>query len=219
MNLIYVFQHGDPVIIITFLLLISMSLISWYVIFWKILIIQIERRRLLSFKQRYTNTQDWPNKNYLNELKGSIANLFQEVEKTKPLLQHKSEDKRQQLLTVHLSQGLDNIHVSLDKGLTILASVGSSAPFIGLFGTVWGVYNALADIATKGNASLNVVAGPMGEALVATAVGLFAAIPAVLAYNVFVRSNRVLMQQLRHISEQLALYLYKEEHSHGNAGL
>jgi biopolymer transport protein ExbB len=105
-----------------------------------------------------------------------------------------------------LTQALDTIRVWLDKGLTILASIGSSAPFIGLFGTVWGVYNALTKIAAAGNASLNVVAGPMGEALVMTAVGLFAAIPAVLAYNAFVRTNRVLVQDLRHVAEQLALY-------------
>ena len=124
---------------------------------------------------------------------------------------HNTQEKRKELLAIHISQALDSVRLWLDKGLTVLASIGTSAPFIGLFGTVWGVYRALTEIATQGNASLNVVAGPMGEALVMTALGLFAAIPAVLAYNAFVRSNRVLIQKLRHISEQMTLYLYEDD--------
>ena len=108
---------------------------------------------------------------------------------------------------MHLLQVLDETRSWLDKGLTALASIGSSAPFIGLFGTVWGIYNALQSISAQGNAGLSAVAGPMGEALVATAIGLFAAIPAVLAYNTFVRLNRLLVQNLRHVAEQLTVYL------------
>lgn len=211
MNLTYVFEHGDPVLIATFILLIIMSIASWYVIAWKTWTLRTERKRLQLFKDSHINAQDWPKNMDVQKFKGCIGTLLLEAEKTKPLLPSHNDAKRQQILTVHLSQGLDVIRVWLDKGLTILASVGSSAPFIGLFGTVWGIYGALTDIAAKGNASLNVVAGPMGEALVATAVGLFAAIPSVLAYNAFVRGNRVLVQQLRHISEQLTLYLQGEE--------
>ena len=108
---------------------------------------------------------------------------------------------------MHLLQKLDEIRFNLDRGLAILASIGSVAPFIGLFGTVWGIYGALTNIAEQGNAGLNVVAGPMGEALVATAVGLFAAIPAILFYNSFVRLNRLLIQNFRHIAEQITTYL------------
>jgi biopolymer transport protein ExbB len=211
MNLTYVFEHGDPVLIATFILLMTMSITSWYVIIWKALTLRIERKRLQLFKDSHVTTQDWPKHMDIRKFKGCIGTLLLEAENTKPLLLNCNDSKRQQILTVHLSQGLDVIRVWLDKGLTILASVGSSAPFIGLFGTVWGIYGALTDISTKGNASLNIVAGPMGEALVATAVGLFAAIPAVLAYNAFVRCNRVLVQQLRHISEHLTLYLQEEE--------
>ena len=100
--------------------------------------------------------------------------------------------------------------------MTVLASIGSSSPFIGLFGTVWGIYNALSNIAIQGNAGLSVVAGPMGEALIATAIGLFAAIPAVLAYNSFVRLNRLLVQNLRHIAEQITVYLSNEAQKHKN---
>ena len=211
MNLTYVFKHGDPILIATFVLLIIMSIVSWYVIIWKAWTFRTERKRLQLFKDNYAPAQDWPKHIDIQKFKGCIGSLLAEADRTKPLLENCNDTKRQQVLIIHLSQRLDVIRVWLDKGLTILASVGSSAPFIGLFGTVWGIYGALADISTKGNASLNVVAGPMGEALVATAVGLFAAIPAVLAYNAFVRGNRVLVQELRHISEQLTLYLQEEE--------
>lgn len=84
----------------------------------------------------------------------------------------------------------------LEAGLTFLASVGSTAPFVGLFGTVWGIYHALISIATAGTVSIDKVAGPVGEALLMTAFGLAAAIPAVLAYNAFTRVNRVVLAQL-----------------------
>jgi biopolymer transport protein ExbB len=213
MNFNYIFEQGDPVLMATLLLLIGMSVASWYVIIWKLWVVQTERKRLQRFCASHVSTTDWPRHVELQDAKGCIGVLIAEAARTKPALSGCDDAKRQQLLTVHLSQGLDVARVGLDKGLTILASVGSSAPFIGLFGTVWGIYGALTDIAAKGNASLNVVAGPMGEALIATAVGLFAAIPAVLAYNAFVRANRVLVQHLRHISEQLALYYQDDRES------
>lgn len=211
MGLDYIFGHSDPVLIATFLLLIGMSLVSWYVILWKLWVVRAERKRLERFRVAHMARPDWPKHVGLNAAGGGIGMLIAEAQRTKPILANGNGAKRQEQLTLHLSQGLDVIRVWLDKGLTILASVGSSAPFIGLFGTVWGIYGALTDIAAEGNASLSVVAGPMGEALIATAVGLFAAIPAVLAYNAFVRANRLLMQQLRHISEQITLYLYEED--------
>jgi len=79
----------------------------------------------------------------------------------------------------------------LESGLTVLATVGSTAPFVGLLGTVWGIYGALIRIGASGEVSITAVAGPVGEALIMTAVGLFVAIPAVLGYNFFVRLNRV----------------------------
>ena len=84
----------------------------------------------------------------------------------------------------------------LETGLTVLATVGSTAPFVGLLGTVWGIYRALIKIGASGDASISAVAGPVGEALIMTAIGLFVAIPAVLAYNFFVRLNRVTNNQL-----------------------
>ncbi|HPF46550.1 MAG TPA: MotA/TolQ/ExbB proton channel family protein [Emcibacteraceae bacterium] len=213
MNIAYIFEHGDPVLIATFMLLIVMSVASWYVIFSKIQMIRTENGQLISFKEQYATSPDWPTKLTGSEYKGkgSISRLLNEANRLKPQLKDKIPEQRQQLLTLHLSQNLDEIRVRLDEGLTILASIGSSAPFIGLFGTVWGIYGTLTDISSMGNASLNVIAGPMGEALIATAVGLYTAIPAYIAYNYFVRRNRVLVQQLRHICEQLSLYLDRGE--------
>lgn len=95
----------------------------------------------------------------------------------------------------------------LESGLTLLASVGSTAPFIGLFGTVWGIYHALAAIGASGAATLEQVAGPVGEALIMTAVGLAVAIPAVLAYNALVRLNRVLLDELDGFAHDLHGFL------------
>jgi len=98
---------------------------------------------------------------------------------------------RSEFIDRALRQAVARESLRLEGGLTLLATVGSSAPFVGLLGTVWGIYHALIGIAASGNASMNAVAGPVGEALIMTAFGLFTAIPAVLAYNFFNRSNRL----------------------------
>jgi len=95
----------------------------------------------------------------------------------------------------------------LEAGLTFLASVGSTAPFIGLFGTVWGIYHALAGLAGSSQVILDKVAGPVGEALIMTAAGLFVAIPAVLAYNAFTRANRLTLACLDGFAHDLHAYL------------
>lgn len=94
-----------------------------------------------------------------------------------------------------------------ERGLTVLASVGSIAPFIGLFGTVWGIYHALASISLSGQATLDKVAGPVGEALIMTAFGLAVAIPAVLAYNTFVRMNRTLLSNTDAFAQEVHVLL------------
>jgi len=91
----------------------------------------------------------------------------------------------------------------MESGLTLLASIGSTAPFVGLFGTVWGIMRALQDISKAGSASLDVVAGPIGEALIATAIGIAVAVPAVLAYNFFLRRSKVHRAVLEHFAEDL----------------
>jgi biopolymer transport protein ExbB len=95
-----------------------------------------------------------------------------------------------------LRNGIDQEAARVEHGLTILASAGSAAPYVGLFGTVWGIYHALIQIGLSGQGTLDKVAGPVGEALIMTALGLAVAIPAVLAYNAFNRRNRLWLARL-----------------------
>jgi biopolymer transport protein ExbB len=211
MNFLHAFSQGNSVVLAVFILLITMSFASWHIIFWKGLKLRREYGFYKKFSANHVSIKDWPAHGKFEKAEGNVGFLLQEVKKLESILpQYNSHEARKEILEMHLAQTLDEIRFGLDKGLTILASIGSSAPFIGLFGTVWGIYNALNNIATQGNAGLNVVAGPMGEALVATAIGLFAAIPAILAYNSFTRLNRLLVQNLRHIAEQMTVYLSNE---------
>jgi biopolymer transport protein ExbB len=106
-----------------------------------------------------------------------------------------------------LQRGLQEAQGRMESGLTVLASVGSVAPFVGLFGTVWGIYHALASISASGQATLDKVAGPVGESLIMTAFGLAVAIPAVLAYNALVHRNRNTMAKLEAFAYHLHVYL------------
>lgn len=108
-----------------------------------------------------------------------------------------------QYLTRVLRNGIDQESAKVEYGLTVLASAGSAAPFVGLFGTVWGIYHALVQIGMSGQGTLDKVAGPVGEALIMTAVGLVVAIPAVLAYNAFTRRNRIWLAQLDNFAHDL----------------
>ena len=115
--------------------------------------------------------------------------------------------ERGEFLTRALRQSIMRSTARLESGLTMLASIGSIAPFVGLFGTVWGIYHALLAIASTGSASIDKVSGPVGEALIMTAAGLFVAIPAVLAYNAFTRLNRVELAELDGFAHDLHAYL------------
>ncbi|SHN67695.1 outer membrane transport energization protein ExbB [Duganella sacchari] len=103
---------------------------------------------------------------------------------------------RQELLERHLRQQIQKEYQSLESGLAVLASIGSTAPFVGLFGTVFGIIHALSAIGKSGSASIDVVAGPIGEALIATGVGIAVAVPAVLAFNFYVRRLKVTAAEL-----------------------
>jgi len=116
-------------------------------------------------------------------------------------LEHSGE--RQDVLERYLRQQLQKERHSLDSGLAVLASIGSTAPFVGLFGTVWGIMHALHDIGQRGSASLDVVAGPIGEALVATGIGIAVAVPAVLGYNFFVRRVKLIGADLEDFATDL----------------
>lgn len=113
---------------------------------------------------------------------------------------------RSEFIDRALRQGVARESTQLENGLTLLATVGSTAPFVGLFGTVWGIYHALIRIGSSGQASLDVVAAPVGEALIMTCIGLGVAIPAVLGYNFFVRANRVTLSKLDEFAHDLHDY-------------
>ena len=110
---------------------------------------------------------------------------------------------RSSWVSMKVQRALDDVQSRLQDGLAFLATVGSTAPFIGLFGTVWGIYNALTAIGIAGQASIDKVAGPVGEALIMTAFGLFVAVPAVLGYNWLVRRNKVTMESVRRFGADL----------------
>jgi biopolymer transport protein ExbB len=112
-----------------------------------------------------------------------------------------------ELITRTLRQEINKVSSRLESGLTLLASVGSTAPFVGLFGTVWGIYHALTAVSAAGTVQIDKVAGPVGEALIMTALGLLVAIPAVLAYNAFTRVNRVTLAELDAFAHDLHAYL------------
>jgi len=110
-----------------------------------------------------------------------------------------------------LQRAVDQVNSKLQGGLGLLATVGSVAPFVGLFGTVWGILNALVSIGIAGQASIDKVAGPVGEALIMTAIGLFVAVPAVLLYNYLVRRNKVITEKLRAFAGDLQAYLISKK--------
>ena len=106
-------------------------------------------------------------------------------------------------ISMSVSRAVENIQSRLSDGLAFLATVGSTAPFVGLFGTVWGIYGALTQIGIAGQASIDKVAGPVGEALIMTAIGLAVAVPAVMGYNWLVRRNKSVMEKVRAFSGDL----------------
>jgi biopolymer transport protein ExbB len=110
-------------------------------------------------------------------------------------------------ITMSLQRAVDQVNTKLNQGLGLLATVGSTAPFVGLFGTVWGILNALVSIGIAGQASIDKVAGPVGEALIMTAIGLFVAVPAVMGYNWLLGRNKLLQEALRNFAGDLHAYL------------
>jgi biopolymer transport protein ExbB len=110
-------------------------------------------------------------------------------------------------ITMSLQRAVDGVNSKLQGGLGLLATVGSVSPFVGLFGTVWGILNALVGIGIAGQASIDKVAGPVGEALIMTALGLFVAVPAVMGYNWLLGRNKLLQDALRNFASDLHAYL------------
>lgn len=114
-------------------------------------------------------------------------------------------------MTISIQRAIDKIQSHLSGGLAFLATVGSTAPFVGLFGTVWGIYHALTAIGMSGQASIDKVAGPVGEALIMTAIGLAVAVPAVLGYNWLTRRNKAVMENVRTFGSDLHTVLLSGE--------
>ena len=172
--------------------MVIMSIGSWYIFFVKLFeqqkIIKEGRRARTVFWQS-ANLREGANKldkdgAYRQIVDDGLLAEEQHNKLTDPIDQH-------DWMTNSLARSQGAITAKLSSGLAFLATVGSTAPFVGLFGTVVGIIRALIRIGSSGQASIDAVAGPVGEALIMTAVGLFVAIPAVLAYNFFVRLNRV----------------------------
>lgn len=199
-GLTHLWTHADPVIIVTAALLLLMSLSSWATLLSKAL-------RLWRLKQTVSTAArllDGPVAGALRELAGQAADgPHQQLLARANEARHGDATGLEARTASQLKRGLGRIRGELESGLTLLASVGATAPFIGLFGTVWGIYHALVQIGLTGQASLDSVAGPVGEALIMTAFGLAVAIPAVLAYNAFVRIQRVIMAELNDFAELL----------------
>jgi biopolymer transport protein ExbB len=138
----------------------------------------------------------------------ALAQVGQEATKHHQAAQKQFHDRLDisDWITRSLRNSIDDHTSQLQNGLAILASIGSTAPFVGLFGTVWGIYHALVSIALSGNASMAAVAGPIGETLVMTALGLAVAIPAVLGYNALVRGNKFIIARMSRFAHDLHTY-------------
>jgi biopolymer transport protein ExbB len=202
-GLMNLWSQGDIVTKAVAVLLIGMSLASWIVIFIKALDV-IKYKRLAKHSQDFWHSEDFATA--LNKLGKDDSNPFRALalEGREAAAHHRNTKAHlhdaldvSDWITRSLRNGIDEFTARLQSGLAVLASVGSTAPFIGLFGTVWGIYHALTAIGIAGQASIDKVAGPVGEALIMTAIGLAVAVPAVLGYNWLVRRNKVTLDAVR----------------------
>ncbi len=210
-GLINLWTEGDAVTRFVALLLLAMSLASWIVIIVKALHFfnaQQQAGRIEAF---------WHSPNVaggVQALGDEEGNPFRAlVLRGQEAMAHlKNGGNKQELLkeldasdwvTRSLQNTIDDATAQLQSGMAILASVGSTAPFVGLFGTVWGIYHALMQIGMAGQATIDKVAGPIGEALIMTALGLAVAIPAVLGYNALVRANKAIITRLNRFAHDL----------------
>ena len=202
-------------------ILLAMSLTSWYLIVTKALAGWLERRRSRRFLEVFWNARSIAAVRDALERRApdeSFSRLAcQAIASQRHHRQHGARNlsdagSESEFLTRAMRRTIDEDTARLESGLTVLASVGSTAPFVGLFGTVWGVYHALVAIGLSGQGTLDKVAGPVGEAMIMTALGLAVAIPAVLAYNAFVRSNRLVMARLDAFAHDLYAVLTTGAH-------
>ena len=193
-------KQGDFVARGTLIILIIMSIGSWYIGVVKV----IEQARVMKDAME-ADEKFWKAKS----VKDAVVALREDsafrfvAEKAAFAAEHHGNMPGQRLdinswVSMTAQRAMDVVANRLQRGLAFLATVGSTAPFVGLFGTVWGIYHALTAIGIAGQASIDKVAGPVGEALIMTALGLAVAVPAVLGYNWLVRRNKVAMELVRH---------------------
>jgi biopolymer transport protein ExbB len=210
-GLSHLWQQGDLVIKGVALLLLGMSLATWAVIAAKAL----DQRRWRAQARRteaFWNSADLAQG--LDCLGNEPGNPFRALaqEGREATVHHHAQPRlhdsidASEWITRSLRNSIDESTARLQSGLAVLASVGSTAPFIGLFGTVWGIYHALLAVSAAGAATIDQVAGPIGEALVMTALGLAVAIPAVLGYNALVRGNKAVIMKLNRFAHDLHAY-------------
>jgi len=192
-------RGGDFVSKGALIILVIMSMGSWYIIFvklWEQYKLMAEGRAMRKSFWKATSLRDGAKK-----LKGSSAYRFI-AESGLDANEHHEGSLTENIdlntwVTMSVQRAVESVQNRLQDGLAFLATVGSTAPFVGLFGTVWGIYHALTAIGIAGQASIDKVAGPVGEALIMTAMGLAVAVPAVLGYNWLVRRNKVVMESVR----------------------
>ncbi|CAG1771478.1 Tol-Pal system protein TolQ [uncultured bacterium] len=200
-------------------LLLLLSLASWYLIVTKALNNWLARRRADRFIEQFWQQdsvdamarmlQNQPVDNAFAELAAQAMASLHDA-KTRGLQKLAAAGGLAECLTRSLRNGIEQEAARSESGLTVLASAGSAAPYIGLFGTVWGIYHALVQIGLSGQGTLDKVAGPVGEALIMTAMGLAVAIPAVLAFNTFNRRNRLWLARLDGFAHDLYVLLSVE---------
>jgi biopolymer transport protein ExbB len=210
LGLAHFWAAGDAVTHSVAWLLLAMSVVSWYVILWKAIVAWRIRRG-----GSEAITGFWSAGSLDEAVEGLRRHDREAVflplaEAVRQSLQGREQrvlgaavDRHEMMVRV-LRQQMTASSTRLESGLTFLASVGSTAPFIGLFGTVWGIYHALIAIAGTGQVMIDQVAGPVGEALIMTAAGLAVAIPAVVGYNAYTRLNRVTLAELDGFAHDLA---------------
>ncbi|MCA7969505.1 MotA/TolQ/ExbB proton channel family protein [Burkholderia sp. AU39826] len=198
-------KNGDFVARFVLILLVIMSMGSWYIMITKFVEqLRANRRAKIADAQLWSAPSLAEGAKLLDE-----ASPFRFIAETAiEAGEHHDEAlleavDRNTWIDVSVERSITNVSNRLQDGLAFLATVGSTAPFVGLFGTVWGIYHALTAIGIAGQASIDKVAGPVGEALIMTAIGLAVAVPAVLGYNFLVRRNKSVMERVRNFGAQL----------------
>ena len=218
----------DEVGISVLVLLLSLSVASWYLILTKSIANILEGRRTEIFLKRFWNADSLEEVSTFTLSNDSTNNAFANLaqlalgaaadSKKHGLQKLEAAGGSSEFITRVLRNGIDQETTRVEHGLTILASAGSASPYIGLFGTVWGIYHALVQIGLSGQGTLDKVAGPVGEALIMTALGLAVAIPAVLAYNAFVRRNRIWLARLDSFAHDLFALIAVGAKTNSSAG-